>query len=82
MSVFHPRDRNRRGQLIEGAAEVPCRRGHTWDSIKPTVDPNIHEPQNSHLLSLPCDCGKFSYSEAASCSCSGSRWEVTLVPVN
>lgn len=59
---------------------IPCKDGHEWDHVKPSVDPNRFEPQFPELWGKPCDCGKVKILQESGCGCSGgNKWEIVVV---
>ena len=58
----------------------PCRGGHTWNGVRPEVDPDVHEYQNVELADKVCDCGRVRYGEKL-CGCSHEQWKITMLAV-
>ncbi len=55
----------------------PCRGGHRWGGVIPTVDGTIHEVQNPHLIGKRCDCGSLVYAMEDMCGCPTNRyWKI------
>lgn len=69
-------------QHLADGSEIPCKGGHRWDGVMPSVDKYVLQVQNHSLIGQVCDCNRFRYSESQkSCGCGGSpKWEINLEP--
>ena len=58
--------------------ESPCKNGHLWGGVYPTVNSTVHAIQNEAFIGKPCDCGKLKYNEGL-CGCSSNiYWRIEM----
>lgn len=59
--------------------KIPCSEGHTWEGVRPLVDPNKMEPQFQRFWGKPCDCGRMKIAAESECGCFVKQWEIQII---
>ena len=56
---------------------LPCKKGHTWNGVVPSVDQSIMSVQNPDLIGKRCDCGSMLYQSEGECGCPSNKyWKI------
>ena len=62
---------------VNAENDTMCRGGHRWDGVIPTVNPDLHEIQNSNIFGKQCDCGHLLYVTEDTCGCPTDKyWKI------